>query len=78
MHNHTSSATQIISNNEIEEIIKIVKSLEDSRLLWKGVSEAVQNKIKVQKGGFLRMPLGNFEKSLIVLSVTTGSTLEHL
>ena len=32
-HNTT---TLIISNNEIENIIKIVKSLEDSGLLFKG------------------------------------------
>ena len=35
--------TLIISNDEIEDIIKIVKSLEDSGLLLKGVSETVQN-----------------------------------
>ena len=48
-HNHT---TLIISNNEIEDIIKIVKSLEDSGLLSKGVTETVQNEAKEQKGGF--------------------------
>ena len=39
----------IISNNEKEDIIKIVKSLEDSGLLLKGVSETVQNEAKEQK-----------------------------
>ena len=48
----------IISNNEKEDIIKIVKSLEDSGLLLKGVSETVQNEAKEQKGGFLSMLLG--------------------
>ena len=33
----------IISNDEIHTIIKIVKSLEDSGLLVKGVTETVQN-----------------------------------
>ena len=42
----------IISNDEIEDIIKIVKYLEDSGLL-KRVTETVQNKVKEQKGGFL-------------------------
>ena len=37
-HNNT---TLIISNNVIEDIIKIVKSLEDSGLLLKGVTETV-------------------------------------
>ena len=38
--------TLIISNNEMEDIIKIVKSLEDSGLLLKGVSETTQNEAK--------------------------------
>ena len=45
-HNNTSSTTLIISNNEMEDIIKIVKSLENSGLLLKGVTETVQNKVK--------------------------------
>ena len=42
-HNHPSSKTLIVSNNEMEDIIKIVKSLEDSGLLLKRVSEAIKN-----------------------------------
>ena len=38
--------TLVISNDEIEDIIKIVKSLEDSGLLLKGVTETVQNEVK--------------------------------
>ena len=47
--------TLIISNKDIEDLIKIVKSLEDSRLLSKGGTESVQNEVKKQKGGFLSM-----------------------
>ena len=61
-HNRPSSSASrnnnrilIISNNEIEDIIKIVKSLEDSGLLLKGVTKSVQNEVKEQKGGFLGM-----------------------
>ena len=36
----------------MEDIIKIVKSLEDSDLLIKGVSETIQNEAKEQKGRF--------------------------
>ena len=36
--------TLIISNDEIHDIIKIVKSLEDSCLLVKGIAETVQMK----------------------------------
>ena len=49
---HSSSAsdtTIIIWNNEINDIIKIVKSLKDSGLLLKGVTETVQNEVKEQK-----------------------------
>ena len=48
-----NTATLIISNNEIEDIIKIAKSLEDSDLLLKGVTETIQNEVKEQKRGFL-------------------------
>ena len=46
----------------MEDIIKIVKSLEDSGLLLKGVAETVQNE---QKGGFLSMSLGALGASLL-------------
>ena len=55
----------IISNNEINNIIKIVKSLGDSGLLLKGVTETVQNEVKEQKGGFLSMLLGTLGASLL-------------
>ena len=42
----SGNTTLIISNDEIEDIIKIVKSLEDSGLLLKGVTETVQNEVK--------------------------------
>ena len=47
----------------MEDIIKIVKSLEDSGLLLKGVTETVQNEVKKQKGGFLSMLLGTLGAS---------------
>ena len=59
------NATLIISNDEIEDIIKIVKSLEDSGLLLKGVTETVQNEVKEHKGGFLSMLLGTLGASLL-------------
>ena len=59
-----------ISNDEIEDIIKIVKSLEDSGLLLKGVTETVQNEVKEQKGGYLSMLLGTLGASLLVYVLT--------
>ena len=61
-HNNT---TLTISNNEMEDIIKIVKYLEDSGLLLKGVSETVQNEAREQKEGFLSMLLGTLGASLL-------------
>ena len=47
------------------DLIKIVKSLEDSGLLLKGITESVQNEIKEQKGGFLSMLQGTLGGSLL-------------
>ena len=47
------------------DIIKIVKSLEDSGLLLKGVSETVQNEAREQQGGLLNMLLGTVGASLL-------------
>ena len=57
--------TLTISNDEMEDIIKIVKSLKNSGLLLKGVSEAIQNESKKQKGGFLSMLLDTLDTSLL-------------
>ena len=57
--------TLIISNDEIEDIIKIVKPLQDSGLLLKGVTGTVQNEVKEQKGGFFSMLLGTLGASLL-------------
>ena len=54
-HNNT---TLIISNDEMDDILKIIKSLEDSGVLLKGVSETIQHEAKEQRGGFLSMLLG--------------------
>ena len=49
----------------MDDLIKIVKSLEDSGLLLKGITKPVQNEIKEQKGGFLSMLLGTLGASLL-------------
>ena len=67
-HYPSSSASHnniIISNDEMKDIIKIVKSLEDSGLLFKGVSEIIQNEANEQRGGFLNMLLGILGASLL-------------
>ena len=60
--NHT---TQIISNDDMQDLLKIVKSLEDSGLLLDGITETVKNEVKEQKGGFLSILLGTLAPSLL-------------
>ena len=62
---HNNTTTLIISNDEREDIIKIVKSLEDSGLSLKGVSETIQNEAKEQKGDFLSMLFGTLDAKLL-------------
>ena len=59
------TTTLIISNDEMDDILKIVKSLEDSNVLFKGVSETIQHEAKEQRGGFLSMLLGTLGASLL-------------
>ena len=55
----------MISKDEINDTIEIVKSLEDSDLLLKGVTETVQNEVTEQKQGFLTMLLGTLGATLL-------------
>ena len=49
----------------MKDVIRIVKSLVDSGLLLKVVSETIQNEAKEQKGGFLSMLIGTVGASLL-------------
>ena len=55
----------IISNEEMNDIVKIIKSLGESGLLIKGISETIKKEAKEQKGGFLGMLLGTLSASLL-------------
>ena len=59
------TTTLIISNEEMNDIMKIVKSLEKSSLLIKGVTETIKNEAKEQNGGFLEIILGPLDASLL-------------
>ena len=61
----SGATTLIISNDEMDDILKIVKSLENSGVLLKGVSETMQHEAKEQRGGFLGMLLGTLGASLL-------------
>ena len=62
--NSSGTTTLIISNEEMNDIMKIVQALEDFNILLKGVTKTIKNETKGQKGGFLSMFLGTLGASL--------------
>ena len=72
----SGTTTLIIWNDGIKDIIKIVKSLEDSGLLLKGVGKTIQNEANEQKGGFLSMLLGTLGASLLK-DILTGQRINR-
>ena len=59
------NTTLIISDDEMEDILKIVKSLEDSGLLLEGVSKTIKDEAKEQRGVFLSMLLGTLGANVL-------------
>ena len=57
--------TLIVLNEEMDDIMKVIKSLEESGLLIKGVSETIINEAKEQKGRFHSTLLGMLGASLL-------------
>ena len=60
-----NTTTLIISNDEMNDVIKIVNYLEDSGLLLKGVIGTVQNEVKEQNGKFLSKLFLNIKSKFI-------------
>ena len=61
-----SGATNlVISNDEMDDVLKIANSLENSGVLLKGVSETIQHEAKEQRGVFISMLLGTLGASLL-------------
>ena len=61
----SGNTTLIISNKDMNDIIKIIQALENSNTLIKGVSKTIINETEEQKGGFLSMLLGTLGASLL-------------
>ena len=61
----SDTTTLIISNVEMNDVMKIVKSLEESGLLIKEVIEIITNEAKEQQEEFLGMLLGNLGANLL-------------
>ena len=59
----------------MNDIMKIVKSLEESRTIIKGVSETCKNEAKEQKDVFLSMLLGTLGASLLGTLLTDKGTI---
>ena len=72
-----SSMTSLVhSNVEMNDIMKIIISLEESGLLIKTVSETIKNEAKEQKGGFLSKLLGTLDASLLGYLLTDKGTIK--
>ena len=65
----SGTTTLIISNEEMNNIMKSLQALEDSNILLKGVTETIKNETKEQKGGFL----GRLVRTLV--SILLGNLL---
>ena len=55
----------VTSNEEMEDIMKIVKFFEESGLLIKEISETIKNETRKKKGRFLPMFLGTLAASIL-------------
>ena len=55
----SGNTTVITSNQEMNHIMKIIKSLEEPSLLIKGVTETIKNEVKRQKRGFFKYVIRN-------------------
>ena len=62
----SGATTVITSNEEMNDIMKIIKFLEESGLFIKGVSETIKKELKEQKGVFYSILLGTFDDTLLV------------
>ena len=69
---HGSRVTLIIEEEDMQDIIKIIKELENSDILLKGVSKTIENESKEQRGGLLGTLLGTLGASLLGNLLTGG------
>ena len=61
----SGTTTLIISNKEMNDIMKIIQALEDCNILLKVVTKTSKSETKEQKGGFLSILLGTLGASLL-------------
>ena len=69
---HGSGVKLIIEQEDMNDIMKIIEALENSGILLKGVTKAIENETKEQRGGFLSMLLGTLGANLLGNLLTGG------
>ena len=61
----SGTTTFVFSNEDLNDIMKIIKSLEESGLLIKSASKTIKNEAKEQSGRFLGILLGTLSATLL-------------
>ena len=72
---HSSEVSLIIEQEDMKDIMKIIKALENSGILLKGVSKTIKKETKGQRGGFLSILLGTLGAILLGNSLTGGKCI---
>ena len=67
-----SGVKLILEQEDMNDIMKIIKALENSGILLKGVCKTIENETKEQRGGFLSRLLGTLGASLLGNLLTGG------
>ena len=67
-----SGVKLIIEQEDMNDIMKIIEALENAGILLKGITKAIENETKEQRGGFLGMLLGTLGTSLLGNLLTGG------
>ena len=62
---HSSGVKLIIEQEDMNDIMKVIKALANSCILLNGISKTIENETKEQRGGFLSMSLGTLGASLL-------------
>ena len=69
---HGSGVKLIIEQEDMNDIMKIIEALENSGIFLKGISKAIENETKEQRGEFLGILLGTLPASLLGNLLTGG------
>ena len=76
IYSGSGTTTSVTSNEEMNDIMKIVQALENSGILMKGVTKTIKNETKSQSGGYLSILLGTLASFLLGnLSTDKGNLL---